>query len=152
MKSKKIVSGAMIVAASVTATHDHASASVQTPTTQPSVTADGVTFDMVKLDDDVLRLGGLAQETGLFGAQGEELRLATQHDGTWVGGGGLSIAKPGGDRPKRGRESLTVTNPVNKSSMFVIFDWITRLFFDPATNEQIEPPEWVREEVEKLGE
>lgn len=152
MKSKKIVSGAMIVAAGVAATQHGASASVQPPAAQPSVTDSGVTFDIVRLDDDVLRLGGLGHDIGLFGAQGEDLRIAEQHDGTWAGGvGGRAVRSPG-DRPKRGRESLTLTNPMNKSSMFVTFDWITGLFFDPATNEEIDPPDWVREEVEKLAE
>lgn len=154
MKSKTIVSGAMIVAAGVSATSDRVSAAGQEPeSARLSAENAGLNFDTVKIDDDVLKLGGLAQESGAFGAHGEtggfradgeELYLAQ----TLYGGTGGGLLAPGELRVQDATR-MTVINPNTNRSMTVLYNSKTRTFFDAKSGERINAPKWLQQQVEK---
>jgi len=134
MKRKNVVSGAMIVAAGVSASTDRVTAAgIEPEPAQLRITESGLSLDMVKLDDDILRLGGAGPHGSAF--VGGDQETAGQHDGTWVGGGGLELHE--------------VINPANGKLIRVFFNAEKRAYFNPKTGKQIDPPAWVRKAVER---
>ncbi|MCG6901944.1 MAG: hypothetical protein LJE68_04610, partial [Rhodobacter sp.] len=134
MKTKNVVSGAMIVAAGVSASTGGASAAKVDPQgTGPGITESGLSFDMVKLDDDVLLLGGLSQGSGAFGVHGEtdgflgdgeELYLAQ----TVYGGGGNDGLSAKGQLRIPGAVPLVVIDPNTNRSMTVLYNKSARTY------------------------
>ena len=97
MKRKSVISGAMIVAAGVAATTDRVQGATPQAEQEPlKVTSTGLRVATVKVDDDIVRLGGRSDETewhgvhddtGAFGATADELLLSQANACCTVYGG-----------------------------------------------------------------
>ena len=81
---------------------------------------------------------------------GDSYRIAQ----TYYGGGGddtvvaVPIKEISNPRPlATPRQPVVLTHPVRRSSMFVMFDMITGLFYDAETEEELEAEDWMTEQA-----
>ena len=152
---KSIISGAMIAAAGLSAGSEKAAATPVEPATTPMAQAGpDIDFDMVRLDGDVLRLGGL-DDDGIFAPETDAEYLAQ----TWGGGtGNDGISKPRSGIGSIGIGKLRVKvpdisqmlviDPATNQASTILFSPGQKAYFDAETGEQVEAPEWVRKQVE----
>lgn len=161
MKPKSVISGAMMVAAGVSAATDRVAARESEPEKSAiKATAEGLKVDLVRIDDDVLVLGGLGAETDSIGVHGatsgfwnesEELYLAQT---VYGGDPDKPVAKPG-KKPRvpktkvPGTRAVVVINPSDNKSQTILFHDKKRAYFDPDDGKQFTPPDWMRRQVEK---
>ena len=112
MSKKRIISGAMIVAASVAqSTAPGAAAIPGDAATPPRSAAAGIDFDMVRLDDDVFRLGGTDDA---FMGEVEQYAQNRNNDTLVAGPGAGRDLKPGGNDTIVGRPMDTVVTPTKR--------------------------------------
>jgi len=177
MKRKQVISGAMIAAASVSASTDRVA--VAKPVAQdavPIVSEAGLNVDTVKVDEDVLRLGVLAEESGWFGThdefggfqadKGQDYLAQTVYGGgdpdkpisnsTTIYGSqnGLKSTTIYGSQngliaKVPGTRRIVVINPKNRQATTILYNAKTRAYFNPQTGKLMSPPKWMRVQVEK---
>lgn len=113
MDKKNIISGAMIVAAGLANTADKLSATtLDADNRVPRVTASGLAFDMVKLDDDVLKLGGVDVHGSAFAEEGDQVAQRGS-DTLFTGSAPRRRLGGGNDTITPGRRFNTIVNPSN---------------------------------------
>lgn len=163
MKRKSVMSGAMIVAASVTVASDRVTARESAPEKAAiKATAEGLKIDLVRVDDDVLLLGGIEAESAGSGLdtgvgrswdQGEDIYLAQTYFGGGSDGRSGKLGKVGKKKrlPKAkvaGTRSLVVIDPSDNQARTVLFDDKTKTYYNADDGTEIEPPAWMRQQIE----
>lgn len=158
MKKKDVISGAMIVATAtgVYAASDRVAAATPSDTAQLKITAAGPTGDTIRLDDDVLRLGGLAKDPLRSGVHGDSRGFRTDDDALYLaqtvyGGesGRNKMMKSGNMARVPGTTPMVVTDPRTQRSTTVLFNERSKVYYDAQNGKAFTPPQWMRQQIER---